>query len=70
MSETPESNERRHSEAPAEGEDTDADETRSTGRIHSDEPAEGASEKDGTATPSQNDGPSQGTQDDEPEQDH
>lgn len=74
MSETPESNERRHSEAPAEGEDTDAVETRSTGRIHSDDPAEGASEMDGTAVPAQAapaqaGGPPPGTQDDEPEQD-
>jgi hypothetical protein len=48
MSEIPEFNERRHAEAPAEGEDPDADLTEPDVRIHSDEPAEGGPEEDGT----------------------
>jgi hypothetical protein len=54
MSETPELNERRHAEAPAEGEDTDADETPSEERVHAEEPAEG---EDGKGIP--DDGPPQ-----------
>jgi hypothetical protein len=42
MTETPEPNERRHAQAPAEGEDTDADETPEAARSHTDEPSEGA----------------------------
>jgi hypothetical protein len=46
MSETPETNERRHSEAPAEGEDTDAAEASSAERVHAEEPAEGSAADD------------------------
>ncbi|MGY2743896.1 hypothetical protein [Arthrobacter sp. UYCu723] len=45
MSETPEASERRHSEAPAEG-DPDADVSEI--RVHSQEPAEGADFEDTT----------------------
>ena len=45
MSETPEASERRHSEAPAEG-DPDADVSEI--RVHSQEPAEGADFADAT----------------------
>lgn len=53
MTETPEPSERRHTETPAEGEDTDAEETPSGDRSHTEEPSEGAAGKggadDGTA---------------------
>lgn len=46
MTATPEPNERRHAQAPAEGEDADAEESPEAARSHTDEPSEGA-EPDG-----------------------
>jgi hypothetical protein len=58
MSETPEAFERRHSEAPAEG-DPDADVSEI--RVHAQEPAEGADFEDATPESS----PTPGTAEDE-----
>ena len=50
MSETPDQNERRHAEAPAEGE-SDAAEGVPDERVHAQEPAEGPDTAEGDAVP-------------------
>ncbi len=47
MTDSPESDERRHAQDPAEGGDTDAEETPETARSHAEEPSEGADAKGG-----------------------
>lgn len=52
MSETPDQNERRHAEAPAEGEEeggTSSPDAPSGERVHAQEPAEGAASEAGPA---------------------
>jgi hypothetical protein len=65
MTETPDPTERRHAEAPAEGEDTDTYEAPSVARVHAEEPAEGAAEKDRPGDGPSDDGPSEEAQADE-----